>query len=62
MVSLVYFSVEVCLVGVFPHSVTQGEIPASRSLHPSRWLPPSRENKIRTGSDPALFDPSEGGI
>ena len=47
--SLVYFSVEVCLVGVFPHYAAQGEIPASGSMHPSRLLPPSRENKIRTG-------------
>ena len=42
MLSLVYFSVDVCLVGVFPHSV-------STKRDPSRWLPPSRENKGRTG-------------
>ena len=49
--SLVYFSVDVCLVGVL---LAQGEIPVSGSVHPSRWLPPSREIKNRTGGDPAL--------
>ena len=44
--SLVYFSVDVCLVGVL---LAQGEIPVSGSVHPSRWLPPSRENKSQLG-------------
>ena len=55
MFSLVYFSVEVWLVGVFPHSVSTRQIPASGSMHPSRWLPPSRKNKMRTGGDPDLY-------
>ena len=28
-----------CLEGVFPILLAQGEIPASGSMHPSRWLP-----------------------
>ena len=48
------FSVDVCLVGVFPHSVSARRDPCVRVLHPSRWLPPSRENKNRTGGDLAL--------
>ena len=55
MLSLVYFSVELCLVGVYPHSVSTRQIPASGSMHPSCWLPPSRENEIRTGGDPDLY-------
>ena len=62
MFSLVYFSVEVCLVGLFPHSVNTRRDPCVRVYYPSRWVPPSRENKIRTGGDPAQFDPSEGGF
>ena len=49
MFSLVYLSVEMCLVGVFPHSVTQGEIPASGSMHPSHWLPPHEKTKFEQG-------------
>ena len=49
MFSLVYFSVEVWLVGMFPHSFSTRQIPASGSKHPSRWFPLSRENIIRTG-------------
>ena len=52
MFSLVYFSVEGSLVGVFPILLAQGEIPAAC---PSRWLPTSRKNKIRTGGDSALY-------
>ena len=40
MFSLIYFSVEVCLVGeCFPIMLAQGGIPAPGSMHPSRWLP-----------------------
>ena len=39
---------------VFPHLLAQGEIPVSGSVHPLRWLPPSRENKNWTGGDPSL--------
>ena len=61
MFSLAYFSVEVCLVGVFPHSVSTRQIPASGSMHPSRWLPPSREKKVEQGGWPgSLLDPSKG--
>ena len=44
MFSLIYFSVEVSLVGVFPHFV-------STSRNPSRWLPPSRKKQNRVGGD-----------
>ena len=40
MFSLVYFSVEVCLVGVFPHSLSTRRDPASGSMHPSMHPPP----------------------
>ena len=61
MFSLVYFSVEVCLEGVFPIVLAPGEIPASGSMHPSRWLPPSRNTINRTGGDQALhFNKARG--
>ena len=43
--SLEYFSVEVCLVGVFPYV---------RVYAPLTLASPSRENEIRTEGDPAL--------
>ena len=48
--SLVYFSVEVCLVGVFPHSVSIWSDPCIRACVPlMNWRPPSRENNIVQG-------------
>ena len=50
MFSLVYFSVEVCLVGVFPHSVSIWSDPCVRACVPlMNWRPPSRENDIVQG-------------
>ena len=46
MFSLVYFSVKVCLVGVFPHSVSTWRDPCVRFHVPLTLLPPSRENKM----------------
>ena len=33
----------------FPILLTQGEIPASGSMHPSRWLPPHEKTKFEQG-------------
>ena len=44
MFSPVYFSVEVCLVGVFPHPVSTWRDPCVRVYYPSCRLPLSREN------------------
>ena len=60
MFSLVYFSVEVCLVGLFPHFVNTRRDPCVRVYAPLMLVSPLRENKIRTGGGPAQFDPSEG--
>ena len=58
MFSLVYFSVEVCLEGVFPHSVSTRWDPSSGSMYPSRCPPPpsrrthtvtKKQNKIEEG-------------
>ena len=49
MFSLVYFSVEVCLEGVFPNSVNTRRDPCVRVYAPLTLASPSRENKIRTG-------------
>ena len=50
MFSLVYFSVEVCLVGVFLHSVSIWSDPCVRACVPlMNWRPPSRENNIVQG-------------
>ena len=52
MFSLVYFSVEVCLVGVFPHSVSIWSDPCVRACVPLMNCPaptPSRENNIVQG-------------
>ena len=57
--SLVYFSVEVCLVGVFPHSVSTWRDPCVRFYVPLTLLPPSREIKIE-GVTGSLLEPSEG--
>ena len=55
MFLLVYLSVEVCLEGVFPHSVSTGWDPCGR-VH----APPSRENKIEQGRPGSPLAPSEG--
>ena len=60
MFSLAYFSDEVCLVGVFPHSVSTRQIPASGSLHPSHWLPPLEKTQFEQGWPGFLLDPSKG--
>ena len=49
MFSLVYFSVEMCLVCVFPHSVSTRRDPCVRVYAHLTLAPTSRENKIRTG-------------
>ena len=50
MFSLVYFSVEVCLVGVFPNSVSILSDPRVRAcVSLMNWSPPSRENNIVQG-------------
>ena len=49
-VLLVYFSVEMCLEGVFPILIAQGEIHASGYMHPQRCLPtPLARNQNWTG-------------
>ena len=60
MFSLVYFSVEMCLVGVFPHSISTRQILASGSMHPSR-CPPSRKHNSNRG-DPDLYSIQARGI
>ena len=71
MFSLVYFSVEVCLVGVFPNSVSTRRDPCVRvnAPPPSHWLPPSRKNnnnnnnkKSNRGWPSSPLQPSEGDI
>ena len=53
MFSLVYFSVEVCLEGVFPHYLSTRQDSCVRVYAPLTLAPPSRK-KNRTGCDPAL--------
>ena len=70
MFLLVYFSIEVCLVGVFPHSVSTRRDPCVRvyapfTPHAERQPlphppPPSRENKIEQGRPGSPLAPSEG--
>ena len=55
MFSLVYFSVEVCLEGVFPHSVSTRQDSCVRVYAPLTLAPPSRKKQQnRTGGDPVL--------
>ena len=49
MFSLVCFSVGVCLVGVFPHSIGTRRDPCVRVCAPLKLAFPSLENKNRTG-------------
>ena len=44
----------------FPILLAQGEIPASGSMQPSRWLPPREKTKSNRG-DPALHLPQARG-
>ena len=61
MFSLVYFSVEVCLVGVFPHSFSTRRDPCVRVCAPLTLPPPSRENKKSNRGWPGSpLEPSEG--
>ena len=58
MFSLVYFSVEVCLEGVFPHYTWQDS--CVRVYAPLTLAPPSRKNQNRTGGPSSPLEPSEG--
>ena len=58
MFSLVYFSVEVCLEGVFPHSVSARRDPCVRVYAPLTLASPSRKNKIEQGWPSSPFEPS----
>ena len=49
MFSLVYFSVEVCLVGLYPHSVSTWREPCVRVCVPLTLAPPLWENKCEQG-------------
>ena len=55
MFSLVYFSVEVCLVGVFPHSVSIWSHPCIRACVPlMNWCPPLPRKQCFTRGDLVL--------
>ena len=60
MFLLVYCSVEVCLEGVFPHSVSKRRDPCVRVYAPLTLAPPSRENKIEQGWPGSPLAPREG--
>ena len=62
MFSLVYFSVEVCLVGVFPHAVSIWSDPCVRACVPfMNWRPPPHEKTISYKGWPgSTLEPSEG--
>ena len=62
MFSLVYFSVDVCLVGLFPHSVSIRRYPRVRVRAPHTLASPSRENNNRTGVTRLSTWASWGGI
>ena len=49
MFSLIHFSVDVCLVGVFAHSVSTRRDPCIRVCAPLTLASPSWENKNQTG-------------
>ena len=59
MFSLVYVSVEVCLVGVFSHSVSTRRDPCVRVYAPLTLVSPLTRKQNSNRGDPALFDPSE---
>ena len=64
MFSLVYFSVEVCQEGVFPHSVSTRRDPCVRVYAPLTLAPPSRKNKnkIKQGVTQLSTWTKRGGI
>ena len=49
MFSLVYFSIDVCLVGVFPHSVSTRWDPCVRVCAPLKMASPLTRKQNRTG-------------
>ena len=60
MFSLVYFSVEVCLEGVFPRSVSTWRDSCVRVYAPLTLAPPSWKIQNRTGATQLSTEPSEG--
>ena len=62
MFSLVYFSSRCARYACFAILLVQGEIPASGSMPPSRWLPRSRENKNLNKGWPGSIWSKRGGI
>ena len=54
MCSLVYFSIEVCLVCVLPHSVSPRRDPCVRICAPLTLASPLTRKQYRTGGDPTL--------
>ena len=61
MFSVVYFSVEVCLEGVFPHSVSTWRDSRARVYAPpSCWLPPSRKKQSNRGDPPLHSNQARG--
>ena len=60
--SLVYFSVEVCLEGVFPHSVSTWRDFCVRVYAPLTLAPPSRKEQNRTRGTQLSTRTKRGGI
>ena len=60
MFLLVYFPSKCAWKARFPILLAQGEIPASGSMHPSRWFPPREKTKSNRG-DSALHLHQERG-
>ena len=61
MFSLVYFSVDVCLVGVFPHSISTRRDPCLRVCAPVTLASPlTRKQKSNWGWPGSPLEPSEG--
>ena len=61
MFSLVYRSVDVCLVGVFPHPVSTRRDPCVGSCAPlTLACPPHEKTKIEQGWPGSSLEPSEG--
>ena len=60
--SMVYFSVEACLEGVFPHSVSTWRDTCVRVYAPLALPPPPppHEKKIEQGGPSSPFEPNEG--
>ena len=62
MFSLVYFYVHVCVVGVFPHSVSTRRDPASGLCIPHAGFLLTRKQKSNRGWPGSPLEPSEGAI